>query len=237
MSHKMRKLRKVKWKYQKGFVRVDVLKDLIDQFKKIRHQQKFVGNLAILRQIDEFSSMKSLTKIYQQYIGKDIVGREVEKMADLSRKAENFRTVENVFHSKSLLEAEKEIEKNLARFKDESFLSTAIAEAAKIKKSIDNSSSVIREFEKIRAFEREFSSLNDFERHFEKANAFQKEVDRAKDLLSSLEQMSKRNDLLKAQAFLRARDENYLASLHLEGLDARGEFPTTLADLKAKYAR
>ncbi|WP_371867549.1 YhfG family protein [Duganella guangzhouensis] len=43
---------------------------------------------------------------------------------------------------------------------------------------------------------------------------------------------------MKRQAFLRLRNENYVASLKLEGLSAVVEGPLmTLAELKEKYAR
>jgi hypothetical protein len=90
----------------------------------------------------------------------------------------------------------------------------------------------------LKAFQREFSDLTEFERHVEKAKAFQSELDLVTAYKSQHDTITNLTEVMKRQAFMDARNENYQASLRLEGFSADPDHKaTTLAELKAKYVR
>ena len=85
---------------------------------------------------------------------------------------------------------------------------------------------------------REFSGIAELQRHMEKAAAFQREIDTALAWKDQSDALTKLELERKRQAFLRLRDENYIASLRLEGFDvASDNASTTLEALRKKYAR
>lgn len=94
------------------------------------------------------------------------------------------------------------------------------------------------EVERIVAFQREFSSLAALQRHTEKSLALQKELEKALASQNALGDTARLEEERKRQVFLRLRDENYAASLRLEGFDAiADDAVTTLDALRNKYAR
>lgn len=92
-----------------------------------------------------------------------------------------------------------------------------------------------REFERIRQRVDVHHSLRHYE---EKVDAFQLEITRAATANAERDIVAQVREIQKASAFMRLRDENYAASLRLEGLDPVPHSAlTTLSALHAKYAR
>ncbi len=105
-------------------------------------------------------------------------------------------------------------------------------------REIEEARSGLRGMANIVAFQREFSSIDQFQKHTEKALAFQQEVDRAAAFRLEVDAATKLTDEMKRQVFIKLRDENYLASLRLEGFDVRSDnTPVTLEELRSKYVR
>jgi hypothetical protein len=117
-------------------------------------------------------------------------------------------------------------------------LAMQIEAAQSLCREMEKAQAASREIGDIIAFQREFSSIAELQRHTEKALAFQREIDKARALQDLHAGLDKPELERKRQAFLSLRDENYIASLRLEGFDVNvGAAPTTLEALRSKYAR
>ena len=89
----------------------------------------------------------------------------------------------------------------------------------------------------INAFRSVFNSLQEFKNYVEKASAFQKELDKAAKLKKEADNKTKLVDEVKRQIFTRMREQNYRASLKLEGLEPDFDAgANTLESIRAKYA-
>ncbi|WP_147328024.1 MULTISPECIES: YhfG family protein [unclassified Duganella] len=86
--------------------------------------------------------------------------------------------------------------------------------------------------------QREFSSVAIFQRYTEKVLAFQQEVDKVAPFRLEVDATTKLTDEMKRQVFIKLRDENYMASLRLEGFSVDSDdAPVTLEALRSKYVR
>ncbi|WP_217432039.1 YhfG family protein [Duganella vulcania] len=91
---------------------------------------------------------------------------------------------------------------------------------------------------KLRGKQQEAANGSESQRHTEKALAFQQEIDRAAEFRLDIDAATKLTDEMKRQVFIKLREENYVASLRLEGFDVRSDaVPLTLEALRSKYAR
>lgn len=143
--------------------------------------------------------------------------------------------IEQVMGLYGVPKAVTELDK-IARASDS--LSMQIESAQSLCREIEKAQAASREIRGIVAFQRAFSSIAELQRHTEKALAFQREIDKARALQDLHAGLDKPELERKRQAFLSLRDENYIASLRLEGFDVNaGATPTTLDALRNKYAR
>jgi len=105
------------------------------------------------------------------------------------------------------------------------------------KNEIEKNKNIIKKSDKRKTLQSFFSSVQDIDKYVGKATAFQKEIDRASKLKKEIDNHSPLADEIKRQVFTRMREQNYRASLKLEGLtpDSDGG-GNSLESIRAKYA-
>ncbi|MFZ3289438.1 MAG: YhfG family protein [Telluria sp.] len=179
--------------------------------------------LTHFKAMDDFSTIERQTKQW----------REFQEHIAVSNALEIHRQTSAINSAMREIEKAKAFQQNLERA---TTLQRELENAANSQRHLEKPN--VRDVETVIAFEREFGSLTAFHRHLEKASAFQKELDQATALKSAIDVIPRVADEMKRKVFVEMRDENYRASLRLEGLHpGQTTSLTTLAALKAKYVR
>jgi hypothetical protein len=201
----------------------------IDSFLDIhRKVKKSVEPQDELRKVNEFKYAVEKANQFQRY-------KEHLSSLEQAKQALSMKDiVNNTYFHKSSRGVLLDWKRRLSHF--ESF-KLDLKQALAYKVNFGNVSSYQVEFEKIKAFRKTFDSMQQFDRYVEKASAFQKEIDRAAELKKGIDSQAKLVEDLKRHIFLKMKEQNYRASLKLEGLTPNSDVGlSTLESIRAKYA-